>query len=355
MVYIAGWLLNYWGLALWYIGLRNKVVFLPVLLYFAVVIVIRYSGTDTFGIYEQMLSSLLSGEIEGFLSGWEPGFLLLSELLLAVTHSEVITLRVIGLLFVILLSVAYIRADKEEQKVIFLYLLPVFGYQLGMNAVRFGLAFALLFLGWQQLRRGKFGQFVFYGFLSVLFHYSALLAFFLLLLQDLKLKDYRVLFGLWVVVLGSSFLLVSRQDYFESKLLLYVSYESPSIFSGLSRSFAVGVVLLGFAFSGGILRRKGTLLLGIATLTVAGQVLAMFTYAGLRVLDIVAASVPLMLLRWFDRAGQTPGRAYWLGLALAGMAGCYFAYRNFLSDYDGQLTGTLTPFLPYRTIFNYNP
>jgi hypothetical protein len=37
---------------------------------------------------------------------------------------------------------------------------------------------------------------------------------------------------------------------------------------------------------------------------------------------------------------------------LVSFLGILFTYRNFLADYDGQVTGTETPFLPYRTLTN---
>lgn len=353
MVYIAGWLLSYWGAMLWYMGLRSKLVFLPALLYVTIVIVIRYSGTDTFGIYEQLLGQLLRGEQSLFLSGWEPAFVAVSEIFLHITQSEVWSVRAIGLLFMATLTLFYMRADKTEQKVFFLYLFPAFVYQLGMNAIRFGLAFAFILLGWQALRRGKFWAYVVLSLTATLFHYSAAVIALLLFLLEINLKRPAVVAGATVFLVGLLLLAVSRQEYLEAKLFLYADYASPSVWSGLSRSFAVTTILFGFIMPFDVRRMKvATLLL---MLTLLGQGLALFSYAGLRILDILAASTPLVLLRWLDRNGLAPSKAFWLGLTLAGIASCFFLYRNFLSDYDGQLTGTLTPFLPYRTVFNYNP
>ncbi|BDG18486.1 hypothetical protein TthSNM11_06890 [Thermus thermophilus] len=82
------------------------------------------------------------------------------------------------------------------------------------------------------------------------------------------------------------------------------------------------------------------------------QGLAFVSYAGLRFLDLVAFTTPLVLLREFDHAKKRPGRSFWWGVGVAGIIGAVFFLRNALADYNGQLTGTLTPFLPYRTVFD---
>ncbi len=318
-----------------------------------IVIIIRYSGTDTYGIYEQMLGQLLRGEWSGFLAGWEPAFVVVSELFLYFTHSEVWAVRAIGFLFMLMLLLFYMRADSAEQKVFFLYLFPAFVYQLGMNAIRFGLAFAFVLLGWQALRRKKVWAYFFLSLLAILFHYSAFVLAFLLFLQEKNLRKPQVAFSLVVLLTLLAILIVIKEDYFQAKLFLYADYSSPSPWSGLSRSSAVFLILLGFVIPFSKDRIGFALWLLVPTLM--GQTLALFSYAGLRILDLMAVGTPLLLLRWFDRNSVVPSRVFWSGLAFAGILSCLFLYRNFLSDYDGQLTGTLTPFLPYRTIFNYSP
>lgn len=355
MVYLAGWMLNYIVTFLWSIGLRNRMIFSLTLLFIGYIISVRYSGTDTYEIYELSFRDILSGRSSALTEGWEPGFVLLTKVLLWLTSSEVWAVRGIGVVFILLLLVYLLRADRTEIKFLSLYFIPVFVYQYGMNAIRAGLGIAFILLAWQALRRGRWYQFILLGMVSLTFHYSALVPLVLLYVSELKLTGRSVLHGTLLVGLTSGYLLETRQEYFLSKTLLYLEFNSPSIFSGLSRLYLIILIWLFFAAYGLSVTTKIRSFVLVVALALGFQVLAFFSYSGLRLLDLMALVTPLVLVREYDRAGELPTKAFWMGLAVAGVLGAAFLYRNFLSDFDGKMTGTLTPFLPYRTIFDYKP
>jgi hypothetical protein len=151
------------------------------------------------------------------------------------------------------------------------------------------------------------------------------------------------------VIFGSVFVYL---DYFEAKLALYSSYEAPSPFSGLTRTGLV--VLLWMFFAGGKIPLKAKIksFLSLVLTTIILQILAFWSYAGLRLVDLMLFLAPLVLVREYDMLGRSPPRLFWVGVAFVGFLGILFTYRNFLSDYGGQVTGTETPFLPYRIITN---
>ncbi len=355
MPYVLGWIITYLALGLWRLHLPRRIAFLPAFLFFAVVIGIRYSGTDTYGIYELSLGTLSDGLKSNVLAGWEPGFLILSKLLLFITHSPMLTLRFVGIFFMGLLFVFFLKADRNEILFLSLWFFPVLVYQYGMNAVRAGLAMAILLLAWQALRRGSLSAFLGWGLVAFLFHYSALLPFLLLFLSRLSLSRMRTLVFLVLALVFVAILVVSRQEYFLAKLALYSNYKSPFSFSGLSRLILVTLVWLSVVLSplGVGPKIKATVLFLLPTLLFQG--FALFSYAGLRLLEWMSFVAPLMAINEFDRARRPPGSMFWLMLGIGGLLGAGFMYRNFLTDYGGKLTGTLTPFLPYRTIFDYRP
>jgi hypothetical protein len=355
MPYLLGWFANYFSLAIWTLGLPRWVAFLPTLLFCTAIISIRYSGTDTYGIYELTLDALKEGWKSDLITGWEPGFLLISKLLLSITDSPVLALRFIGIFFVGLLFAFFSRADRNELLYLSLWFFPVLVYQYGMNAVRAGLAMAVLLLAWQASRRGNHRAFLLWGLAALLFHYSALLPFLLLFLSGLSVSRVRTLILLVIALAFAAVLVASRQEYFLAKIALYSDYESPFSFSGLSRLILVTLVWMGVVLSplGVGPKVRATALFLLPTLLFQG--LAFFSYAGLRLLELMSFVAPLMAISEFDRARRPPGRTFWLILGIGGLLGAGFVYRNFLTDYDGQLTGTLTPFLPYRTIFDYRP
>lgn len=356
MVYLLGWFLSYFALLLWYLGARNRILFVVIFFsYLVTIIAIRYSGTDTYLIYEIILKDLLNNAPNELIQGLEPGFILLSEAFLWLTNSEVWTVRAIGVVFVTLLLIYLLRADRTELLLLFLYFIPVLVYQYGMNAIRAGLGLALMLLAWQALRRKRWWSFTFLSFISLLFHYSMTLVWAFLILFEISLRNWRVVAMAFILLTAVASLVVLRLDYFESKLLVYSNYDSPTELSGLSRLALVGLLWLSFAISDAPLRSKVKTFALLVLPATGFQLLATISYAGLRFLELFTFFVPLVLIREYDRNCKNPSKVFWLGMAVSGLLGAAFLYRNFLSDFDGQLTGTPTPFLPFRTIFDYKP
>jgi hypothetical protein len=337
---------------LWYSsGFRSRLLLFLPLVYVAIVIVLRDSGTDV-RTYEQVLRGLLHEGSSAWIPGWEPLFFLLAKLGLWVFGSEVEALRFIGGFYVLVLAFFLVRADNRELLIFHLHYLPLFAYSHGMNAVRAGLATAVFLLAWQSLRRGFKWSFFLLSLASFLFHYSSALAFVLSYGNEIRFKVWRnflPLLLIFAVVFGLVFVYL---DYFEAKLALYSSYEAPSPFSGLIRTGLV-VLLWMFFVSGKIpLKVKIRSFLSLVLPAIILQILAFWSYAALRLVDLMLFLAPLVLVREYDMLGRSPPRLFRVGLVLVSFLGILFTYRNFLADYDGQVTGTETPFLPYRTLTN---
>ena len=354
MVYILGWSIAYLAWLLWEVRVfRHKLVYFLPMVYFLAVIVLRYSGTDTHS-YENIFRALIEGDSGTFISGLEPGFVLMARLVLSISPSEVEGVRVIGAIFVCLLWLYLLRADSVEFRFFALYFLPLHIYQYGMNAVRVGLASAMLMLAWQALRRGDLRLFLLVGGAGVCIHYSLAVPFLLLIIYEYRRFDLRTVVISSVLVTVFAVLVIARSDYFLGKLDTYVTASSPSTFSGVSQTILITWVLIVFATSPLGFMGKTKVLVGVVIFAAAFQALAFFSYAGIRFQDILKFVLPMLLIREFDRHSTCPPRLFWFGLFIAGLAGTVFAYRNFLADFDGQLTGSSTPFLPYRTVLDYN-
>lgn len=352
MIYIFGWFINYVSLMFWRLGLSRKIAFFSVFMFLGIIVTIRYSGTDTYPVYEIALYTMKSNSESYLLRGWEPGFVAISKLFLVITNSPVIALRLIGIVFIGFLFFLVLKADKSEILYLALWFFPVLVYQYGMNAVRAGLAMATLLLGWHALRRKNIRAFLFWGMTSILFHYSAVLPFMLLLFSRFsigKLRTLGVIVFAFVLIVA---LMAFRQEYFLAKLILYSNYESTGSFSGFSKLILVSLIWVGMLLSPLKIMGKARATILILIPTLAFQGLALFSYAGLRLLEWMSFVAPLIAINEFDRAKKQPNRLFWLILGVGGLIGAGFVYRNFLIDYGGQLTGTPTPFLPYKTIFD---
>ncbi len=365
MVYLVGWALAYLATLIYFVSSRTRSRFLFAfpLSYFLVLFVIRNSGTDTHDIYELALRSILLNQPYEYVLGWEPGFVLMSKALLLFTHSEVWAVRAISVVFIFILVVFLLRASYLELKVLWFYFIPAFIYQLGMNTLRVGIAEAIFLLAWQASRRNNKWQFVLLSGATVLFHYSMMfivglfwmLEFFVLPLisQRRENKLPRALVFLALAFLAA-IVFWYRQEYLLAKIDLYSDYQSPAPYSGLAKTSGVALMFLFLLPSRGLPPNLKLVALTLVVLTFAFQFFAFYTYAALRFLDLLAFAAPLLLLRLFDSTKILPPPVFWLGILVTGFLLGGLLYRNFLTDYDGQLTGFSTPFLPFRTIFDDN-
>lgn len=151
--------------------LRKQFLFaLAGLLPLTLLAVFRYSGTDT-EIYEYIL---WIAHTTGRPTGFEPAFDWLARGLVALTGSEVLAVRLMALAYGLLLAIFVYRSDRTERYMLFLFFIPAFFFQYGMNAVRAGLGLALILLSWQSLRRNNPVSAGILGLLAPFFHVSVL-------------------------------------------------------------------------------------------------------------------------------------------------------------------------------------
>lgn len=333
---------------------KSRYLLLGGLVFPLLLAVFRYSGTDTYPIYEQILWRSFSEKTS---TGLEPGFDFLSRFLMALTGSEVFTVRFLAVIFTGLLGLFVWRADPTERYFLFLFFFPSFFYQYGMNTIRSGLALALILLAWQSLRRDKWGVALGLGGIALTFHYSALLVLlFLGLVEGLRLRKAVALRASVVFLLVASLLFLMEREYFLSKLSLYLTQiQAIQNLPGASRSLMVALLALSLLASP-LSREKKVLGGGLLLLfTGASQAIALISVAGARLLELASFIAPLAIIRLHDLEGRAVQRGFLLLLVLAGLLGAIFFFRQQARDWEGRFTGSSTPFFPYRIVFQHNP
>jgi len=362
MIYIVGWIASYSTYLLVALmgshgtRLGRWLLIMPMLI-FGAIIGFRNSGTDTQLIYEPILYNMLRGIPSPVAQGWEPGFQLVTKGLLWLTNSEAVSLRLVGVIYVGLLLVFLMRADKVEVAVLFLYYLPLFVYQHGMNTVRVGLAGALFMLAWQALRRKRASIFWLLALSSTMFHYSMVIPILILIFifSEYKLLSWKTFVAMFAIFAVFSAVVVWREDYFLTKLKLYSSFEAPSSLSAVSRVALICFLSTVFTIDKVPISVRVKTFIGLTVVTLMFQALVLVSYAGTRMVDLMTLLAPLLLIRQFDLVGRSPSKLFLWSLGFAGLIGAGFVYRNFATDFDGQVSGTPSPFLPYRTIFDEWP
>ena len=319
---------------------RGTFFVFTILIFFTVTAFVRGSvGTDTVN-YELMLRDFFAGYTW---DGREPGFVALGWLLVAATPSVEVAVRTIALVFFGLLAFFVLRSDRNERFLLMAYIFPAFAYQYSMNALRIGIASAILLIAVQMLRRmGKLPAFL-AGSTAVLFHYSAALSLIFIILSQRPLfrASNIALAPLALVSAFGSFAFVD--SYMMDKLSNYNEMQAPGELSGLSKIAPIALVLLGLIFSTLPRTLKIRLfLLGTASVLV-GWVLAQYSYAGLRVLDLLSFALPISILASYSRESLAFDRSMMVGVLAAGVISAAGLWRGFsLAEGEGD-----SPFLPY--------
>src|SRR5690606_14410267 len=153
MIYLIGWLAIYVTLLLQSI-IRYKgrsFIFLLLLLFGLVAGLRGEVGTDTRN-YEYIIEKIV--DIFQW-DGWEQGFIALSWLLTSISPSVEIAVRLISVVFFVGIAVFLLHSNKNERFLLNSYVLPAFGWQYGMNALRIGIASLILLFAVQAARRSS--------------------------------------------------------------------------------------------------------------------------------------------------------------------------------------------------------
>lgn len=339
MIYLLGWLLIYFSILASSVSKYHGRFFgLMIIFYFATVSIFRGSvGTDT-ATYEVLI---LQFSLETLSTGIEPLFVLFSIFLREITGSPEIALRSISALFFLLMLYYFIRADKNERFVLIAYLAPAYFYQYSMNAVRIGLASVLLMIALQQIRRIGLYKSGFFSLNALFLHYSVFVSFiyyFSVLSNILKFKY------LSIIAVVTTLIFFLYHSYFLNKINAYTLMEAPTELSGSSKIIVILVLVVGATFSN--LSSKQLLKFISITLifTFLALVLTFLSYAGLRILDLIAFAIAFILIMLHYQVNKEFNWQTKLSFFIAGLISAAAVYRGFLLE-AGQ---GKSPFIPYH-------
>lgn len=304
------------------------------------------TGTDTVA-YEQISALARSGIFD---AGIEPFFAIALKTLQLTGLSDAGVVRLVSVLEVGLL-LAYIgRSVPNERYLLLAAILPAFFYEYTMNALRIGLASILFLLALQAASRHHNPSPAALGLALVasVTHYTAifypLFGMAVLRRWSRRLVLGVVLFG--VLAFAVAFLL--QHAYLLAKLQSYETLRAPSRFSGLSSVIQVALVLVAIWKSTLSPHKKGQLLTLALLLTAAFMGLVQFSYAGLRLLDLVVFVLPPAMVAAHELENKPMNLPARLGLLAFGLASTVFVFRRFIVESPDSLA----PFLPYHLIFS---
>ena len=310
-----------------------------VLLAFAAIAGLRGTvGTDT-ATYISLVSLVMSDAQIAI----EPGFLAFIKLASLLTNNPSTVVNLFSAMFFAVMLLFMFRATKLELIYLFSYFAPQYFLLYSMNGIRIGLASAFFLLFFQGWTRGNKLQAILVGAVAISFHFSILLAFVLFFFGRSSRSSHRSLSGQLIVIALLSIGSMALNDYLISQFDRYSGSRTFSEAAGLS-IFIKSFVFLVFAGATPLPQKKrlrATIIAAFAVIFSMG--VTQFTYAGLRLLDIVAWMLPLLYMGSLD-PNQRIGKRFVLGLLLVGMLGGAATTRNIFSSVDEGAS----PFIPYK-------
>ncbi|WP_323147149.1 EpsG family protein [Pseudomonas marginalis] len=342
MIYLIGWFVLIIALVMTSLSGYRTSFFIYCSLFFLLIMSFFRGlvGTDTYA-YEVIMERLSDGFS---LAGMEPGFVFVSWLLLQVVDNAPLTVRLVGCMIYCALFFYLYRSDKNEKFLLVSYILPAFIYQYTMNGLRIGMAAMLILLATQQFRRIKTRSAYVLAVTSLTFHYSALVSLILIWASKVSWVKASNILVVPIAILSVLVFFYANEDYFSNKLVSYQDFDSPSSFSGVGKILTLLVIFFGVLVSNLLTADKAKLLfLGIGCMLVF-WIVSIFSYAGLRFLDLLSFSFPLCVLTAYSNRGLELGKLVKLSFVIAGLIAAVMSYRNFLYE---EGTGP-SPFLPYH-------
>lgn len=313
-------------------GNGYKFLFFISLLPATLVVVLRgLIGTDT-ATYISILDQNIY-DINDNIRDIEPFFMLFAKVRYYLDLNSQLVLNTFSFLIVFLLFTFFSRT-KQRFFVFCFLIFPIFFYDMTMNGVRYGMAFAfscfLIVENSSLLYKITKNKFLF--ILSFLNHKSSIIFLVIKFMQNLSFKNFILV----LVVFLAGF--ISLSDYFIYKLTDYSELSSPSIFSGV-QPLVITILILFFnsVFYKNNLRRNVYLLL----IQLAFYIVTQFSYAGIRFQFLELFYILVVLTQDDD---NVPNYKFYLFiLFLIGFLGFCLRLNNFYSDFgEGP-----SPFLPY--------
>jgi hypothetical protein len=288
-------------------------------------------GTDTAAYIS--LINYSNVDLEERVSTLEPFFLMIVYLKNYFNLESRLVLNIFSVSIVLVLF-SFFYKNKHRFLIFSFLIFPVFLYDMTMNGIRYGMAFALscFFISQSKENLYKFSSSNFIYFLSLLNHKTAIFFYIFKNAQSASIKNFIVI--CFVMILG----FFTLQGYLVDKLSLYSEYSSPSIFSGV-QPLIISFLLLttNSIFFKKNLRRNSYLFV----IQLIFYIVTQFSYAGIRFQFLELFYIIVLLV--LDKETKNYN-VYMLLLMLIGLFGFLFRLNNFYSTIgQGE-----SPFLPYN-------
>lgn len=344
-IYSFGYFLLFIGSILWIKTKPSiKPIYITGLIYISLIVILRGNvGTDT-GNYESIISGIY---FDSFLyQPTEIGFNF-SVVLLKLTgiSSSAIILRLLTAVYMFLLFLIIREAKANFQQIILIFFIPATVFVFSMNALRLGISINLFILALLFFKRNRI---LFYSFLllSISFHVTIVLVMPLFFI--FQKNSIRKLLSIFFLLFLAIIFFVIFHQHIGNKLELYSDYSSPNPYSGLSSVLSF-MMLIPFIWTYPTNSRYKIFFVSVMTMLITiSFVIAKFSYAGLRMLQLYVLFSPIIFVYMSNikyGTQQLKKHSFWL-LLFATFIYTLFILKNFFDSSDSPYG-----FIPYSFIF----
>lgn len=320
---------------LFFYNLKNNVAKFIFLLFsmpiFLVPLLRGMVGVDTYN-YINYINYINYPYSINFDFDFEPFFSILIKINSYLFENSHVALNFFSFYIIIFLLIFFLK-DKNHIFIFISLLFPVFYYDMTMNGIRYGLAFAMS--SYFICNASKMSSKILL-LLAFFVHKTSFI--FLLIKYSEKINLKKIILILFFIFL---FLYIFI-DYFSVKLSAYLEMESPNIYSGIfTIIFSLSLLIVNTLFF--VENKKRNIYLFLFSFF--SYLLVFISYAGLRIQYLILYYIIISLCA--DK-NILSNRLYCLILYLFGFL--YFIYRMYGFNSSAGVGGS--PFLPYKFFWN---
>ncbi|WP_082877367.1 EpsG family protein [Comamonas thiooxydans] len=344
MIYIIGWFIMFVSAFLQSGKNGGKFLAGGGVLYCAFIALFRGDvGTDT-SAYISIFEGVLNGEKEPYA---EFGFIYLTKFIIFIFSDPAFSVKSISILFFGLLLLFVIRSSRDERFLLLSFILPVFSFSYSMNVIRVGIAAAISLLIFQSIIKNGFSKKLKYFIVAVSFQYTALV---MPLFFYISCKSYKNKIP-WRYVIGGGFLggvfIFLYRNYIFEKISLYKDSYSPSVYSGMANLILV-IFIVALVSLGRLPRNdKVKIFTCCFCFVFFAWLFSRFSYAGLRVIDMLTFVVPMVVLFYYRKNDILLDKYAKFGFYISGVIFSFNTYFGYINEFGiGD-----SPFLPYNFSF----
>lgn len=274
----------------------------------------------------------------GYTFLFEPGFEFLILALGHISAEPMISVKLIATITTLLLLSTKWRTNTAYQAIA-LGVIPYFYFDMTMNGLRYGLAFAIILASLNSLMSSQRTRYASSTILAASMQVSSL--YLSGILQTLLKPNWKHLLLMITFLIG---VYLIGSDYFLLKASVSTELSKPGITAGVAPLFLSILVLTGCWNSKKILYSHRKKLQALFALTIATYGVTQLSYAGLRFQQLNYFLILLFVIYASEKSGLKQSKIILITLILAAVFGSAFRLNNFQSEADvGE-----APFVPYK-------